>query len=134
MCSVVHLAGLRVRVVGAKGWLARVARACCAFVFSGGAGARVVAVCSSSPGGRHSCAGHTLDNAFELELLVHRELERYACGGEWYNISPLLAFGKLIDCAHMFSPDPRVTTVGPSEETKVGTRPIKIVKSKHQRT
>ena len=76
----------------------------------------------------------TLDNAFELELLVHRELERYACGGEWYNISPLLAFGKLIDCAHMFSPDPRVTTVGPSEETKVGTRPIKIVKSKHQRT
>jgi len=58
LCSVVHLAGLRVRVVGAKGWLSRVVRACCAFVFSGGAGARVVAVCSSSPGGRHSCAGH----------------------------------------------------------------------------
>jgi hypothetical protein len=70
-----------------------------------------------------------LESAYELELFVHHKLKRYACGGEWYNISPLLAFGKLIDFAYMFSPEPYITTVGPSEETRVGKRPITIVKS-----
>lgn len=75
-----------------------------------------------------------LENAFELELFMHRKLERYACGGEWYNISPLLAFGWLIDYAYLFCSEPRVTTVGPNEEKKVDKRPITSVKSKRPRT
>lgn len=60
-----------------------------------------------------------------VESHVHRELEQYAVGGEWYRINSLYALGVVTQVARSFDAASVTYAIGP-EEHKV---PVRIVRS-----
>ncbi len=61
---------------------------------------------------------------FAVESYVHRELEQYAVGGEWYRMNSLSALGVVAQVAKIFDERTFVYAIGPEE----GRTPVSVIR------